>query len=211
MASAQVKMIRQIIDDGLKIIAQSGHNDLKPHLIYCSTNESPVFHRNFQIFRKVFSDIFLNIMKKYDLQLSLLTILKMERKYLITKETQKQAYSDNSTIYYKSELDWIFYEGSINDDGESFFTRLQDNDLIEMESVESFFLPKLTDAELKLVKQKDKKHFESYSDPNPDINPEEMKKSDSKDKYVHCECKRNTFVFTLDSKSTVKRVQCEIQ
>ena len=34
---------------------------------------------------------------------------------------------------------------------------------------------------------------------NPDVDPEEMKKSDSKDKYVYCYCFRETIQLTLDS------------
>ena len=71
------------------------------------------------------------------------------------------------------------------------------------EDVYSFFLPKLTKEELKLVAAKNEEHLRTYwnylDGENPDVYPEEMKKSDSKDKYVHCSCWRETFLFNLDS------------
>ena len=127
----------------------------------------------------------------------------MERKNLITKEKQKQAYLGK----LKHDWDWSYYGGSINDDLESLVTRLQDHNLTKNETAYSFFLPKLTDAELKLVQQKDEKHLDSYAHAYPDINTEEMKKSDSRDKYVHCVCSRMTRVLTLDSAPTAKRRQ----
>ena len=122
----------------------------------------------------------------------------MSRWNLITKEKQKQAYKGELKDYD----DWKRYNGSIGDDLESFFIKIK-NQEVEDEEVWSFFLPKLTNEELKLVAAKNVEHLESYfdyavDDLNPDVDPEEMKKSDSKDKYVHCWCYRQTIQLTLD-------------
>ena len=70
---------------------------------------------------------------------------------------------------------------------------------VREEFVESFFLPKLTDEELELVEKKDKENFMTYAyGLSADVDEEEMKKSDSKDKYVHGECRRDTRVLNLD-------------
>ena len=44
------------------------------------------------------------------------------------------------------------YDGSINEDLESFLINLQNQKEVKYESVEIFFTPKLTNEELKLVK-----------------------------------------------------------
>ena len=58
-----------------------------------------------------------------------------------------------------------------------------------------------TDEELRLVKVKNREHLNTYSHyyfgKNPDVDPEEMKKSDSTSKYVHVECRRWTYFLTL--------------
>ena len=125
----------------------------------------------------------------------------MLRVNLITKEKSKKAYQG----ILKDENDWTHYEGSINDDLESFFNNLQEissQEEIKDENVWSFFLPKLTKEELKLVEEKNAEHMITYHNLNPDVDPEEMKKSDSKDKYVHSTCFRGSMVLNLDDTSS---------
>ena len=90
----------------------------------------------------------------------------------------------------------------------------------------SFFTQKLTEEELKLVEDKNEDHlktYKDYPDYNPDVNDEwkksldrildrkhdndveeiwreEMKKSDSKSKYVHARCRRLTYSLMLRRK-----------
>ena len=78
--------MENVIDAGLKLIANSSCNHLKPHLIFCMGWDS------FQAWETICDwmgndlwNIILNIMKKYDIKSSLLTVFKMERLYLITK------------------------------------------------------------------------------------------------------------------------------
>merc|ERR1711917_168520 len=103
----------------------------------------------------------------------------------------------------KNEPDWVDYEGSINDDLDSFINNLQNSNEIRDENVWSFFLPKLTKEELKLVEEKNPEHMMSYFDElNADVDVEEMKQSDSKDKYLHSYCRRKTFHLILESNQT---------
>ena len=69
----------------------------------------------------------LSSMKKYGLQSTILTTLLMSRQNLITKEKSKEAYQGK----LKNEDDWYHYEGSINDDLESFINHLQEISSLE--------------------------------------------------------------------------------
>ena len=139
--------------------------------------------------------MFLSKMKKYGIQAAILTVLTMERKNLITKEKQKEAFKGKLyTKLYKFK-DWENFHGSINDDLELFLDKILKNEKIDDEMVRSFLLPKLTDQELKLIEDKDEDYLKTFSEyifggENPDVDKEEMKKSNSKDKYVHCRCWR---------------------
>ena len=91
---------------------------------------------------------------------------------------------------------------SVNDDLDNFFIKLENNELKE-EWVNSFFTPKLTEEELKLVEERNEQHLSTYENHfhgiNPDLTLEEMKKSDSASKYVHGCCIRKTVYLTLES------------
>ena len=77
---------------------------------------------------------------------------------------------------------------------------------MEDEYVRSFFLPKLTKEELKLVEEKNKEHMMTYSwELDADVNTEEMEKSDSKDKYIYSHCLRKTYHLTLESNQTASK------
>ena len=119
----------------------------------------------------------------------------MWRDNLITKEKVKKAYKGE----LKNEPEWT--GGSINDDLERFLINLQNQKEVKYESAATFFTPKLSNDELKLVEQRDEEYFKTYEygfiGRNPDVNLEEMKKSDSKSKYVHGRCVRKTMHLTL--------------
>ena len=117
----------------------------------------------------------------------------MVRWKLVTKEKTKEAYEGK----LKNDEEWKDHDVSINDDFETFFTNLQGQKEIENEWVYSFFLPKLTEEELKLVEDKNEQHLSTYYLRNPDVDPEEMKRSDSKSKYVYGRCWRATIQLTL--------------
>ena len=72
------------------------------------------------------------------------------------------------------------------------------------ERVYSFFTPKLKNEELKRVQEGNEEHLKTYAyymvnGWNPDVDVEEMKKSDSKSKYVHGQCLRRTLPLTLQT------------
>ena len=171
-----------------------GTNDMMPHFIYCYGD----YYSYTEEFKKL-KEIILKKMREYGIQASILTILYMHRSRLITKEKSKQATEGK----LKNDPGWKYYEGSINDDLDLFINNLQNSNEVEDEYVESFFLPKLTEEELKLVEEKNKEHMMSYWDGlDADVDVEEMKQSDSKDKYLHSYCSRDTVHLSLESNQT---------
>ena len=181
-----------IFDAGVKSIFDFGQEDLMPHFIYCG--DYYFFNERIEKLR----EMLLAKMRKYGIQSSILTMLCMARWNLVTKEKAKKAAEGK----LKNDEEWKDYEGSINDDLERFFTNLQ-NQEEEYEYVLSFFTPKLTNEELKLVQVGNKEHLKTYLDyyfgVNPDVNVEEMKKSDSKSKYVNGRCERVTLPLNLET------------
>ena len=171
-----------------------GNDELVPHFIYSGQYYNLLREKNFK-------EMFLTKMEEYGIKSSILTMLYMYRRNLITKEKAKAA----SEGKLKNDEDWEDEEVSINDDLEMFLTNLLNSKEIKEEEVFSFFTPKLTEEELKLVEAKNKEHLESYSDhcvygENPDVDRVEMKKSDSKSKYVHGRCYRRSYSLTLENK-----------
>ena len=194
-----------IIDAGVKSIYDCRKDDLMPHFIYCGRH----YHKE-AIKEEKLKEIILKKMRKYGIQTSILTMLNMFRIKLVTKEKVKKAAEGK----LKNDPDWEDYEGSINDDLERFRLRLQNQKEVEYENVKSFFTPKLTNEELKLVKGGNKEHLKSYWDYdidglNPDVDVEEMKKSDSKSKYVHGRCWRKTISLTLGTSLVEDEIKTE--
>ena len=181
------KPFRESIDGGVKLMSEYGNNQLMPHFIYCKASTD--------FGEEMMKLMFLSKMKKYGIPAAILTVLTMSRKNLITKEKQKEAFKGKLyTKLYKFK-DWENFHGSINDDLELFLDKILKNEKIDDEMVRSFLLPKLTDQELKIIEDKDEDYLKTFSDyifggENPDVDKEEMKKSNSKDKYVHCRCWR---------------------
>ena len=166
------------------------NDDMVPHFIYCWNNFKTIYDRTMEV-------IILSRIKLYGIQTSIFTGLRMTREFLITQEKSTEAYEGKLTREYH----WRDYKASINEDLESYINHLQEISSLEevkQHDVWSFFLPKLTEEELKLVEKKDAEHVKTYFWPNPDVDEEEMKKSDSKDKFVHGRCYRRTKVLKLD-------------
>ena len=105
------------------------------------------------------------------------------------------------------------YEGSINNDLERFLINLRNQKVVKEKIVWSFFTPKLTNEELKLVQEGNEEHLKTYEfhdiGLNPDVDVEEMKKSDSKSKYVHGWCRRRTIPLTLETSQFEDEFQTE--
>ena len=75
-------------------------NDMMPHFIYCSGN---YFYDGEKL-----KEIILKKMREYGIQSSILTMLCMERRYLITKEKSKEAAEGK----LKNDPEWGMFEGS---------------------------------------------------------------------------------------------------
>ena len=173
-----------------------------PHFIYCG------YHYSSLGGREKLKEIMLTKMRKYGIKSSILTMLNMVRRNLVTKETVKKAAEGK----LKNDENWWFYEGSINDDLESFLFNLQNKNEIK-EDVLSFFTPKLTNEELRLVQEGNVEHLKTYNyhflGLNHDIDVEEMEKSDSKSKYVHGWCRRRTIPLTLATSQIEDEMEIE--
>ena len=186
-----------VIDQAFEYISNLENVDSKIHFIYCGSH----YRSHYQAFKLAKS--FVSKRNKYGIQSSILTMLSMRRINLITKEHMKHAYkrSINNRIpkYRALNRAMIHQLVSINDDLESFFSRIQEDEFIveKPERVQSFFLPKLNEKELKLVENRNSEHFETYSAHfygfNADVDFEDMLKSNSKAKYLFGSCQRFTF------------------
>ena len=194
-----------VFDNGVKYISDFGQDDLMPHFIYCG------FHYIYQWkqYDKL-EKIILAKMRKYGIQSSILTMLDMWRLELVTKEKAKKAYEGK----LKNERGWSKYEGSVNDDLERFLINLQNQKKVKEEDVLTFFTPKLTNEEFKLVQEGNEEHLKTYYDHvlgrNPDVDVEEMNKSDSKSKYVHVACARLTIHLTLETMETEDKTEDDV-
>ena len=131
-----------IIDAGVASMVDFGKNDMMPHFVYC--------FEDYIFFEEKLKQIILKKVQKYGISSSIVTMLTMSRINLITKEKSKEAAKGE----LKNDPAWKDYEGSINDDLDSFVKKLQNSEEINDEEVQSFFTPKLTREELKLVEQK---------------------------------------------------------
>ena len=158
-----------------------------PHCILCT--------KNYLFFDNTMKELLAAKMKKHGILSLMFTMLNMWRGNLVTKEKVKEAYEQK----LKNHVDWAGQNESIHDDLESFLFNIQNYQPIKEEDVKSYFTPKLTDEELVLVENKNEEYLQSFfmhgskKDWSADVSVEEMKKSDSKDKFVHGYCLRRTF------------------
>ena len=150
------------------------------------------------------------VIKRPILESVLVTTIYMYRDLLITKENMEhickgKAYRKDDHRYqdeYNFEYNFEYgnhvgntsrYEESVGDDLELYFNDLQ----LGREPTSwnwTYFLPELTQDELKLVEEKNKDYFETFFwSTNPDVDEDEMKSSTSSSKYVSGYCRRKTF------------------
>ena len=124
------------------------------------------------------------------------TMINMERHFYITKERMEEFYLRKK--YEKS---------SVTEDIESLCHKTYvPNNLCEIRRhrvidenknfrVHTFFLPRLTENELKMVKNKDSNYFQKFVDHlRVDVKKVEMMKSESDAKFVLGLCERRTFI-----------------
>ena len=150
-----------VIDSIFKKNIESNADDMETHFVY------PVEY--------YFDDLesaILEKMKKYNIKKIMVTIIYMQRNHLITKESMNS--------YTNGEED---VTESINDDFESLFEDLRLGKE-PVDCVETYFLPKLTQEELKLVDQEDEIYLESFTMLEPDVHRAELIASESRSKFV---------------------------
>ena len=141
-------------------------------------------------------------MEKFGIQSSILTNLYMARYNLISKESVKKTYDGK----FKNGIGcWDYREHiqSMNNDMERWLSDFQNGNFKkDEENSDFYYTPKLTNEELMLVEEGNKKHMMSYlkyyDGRNADVETEEMKRSNSKSKYVLCFGKRYTSFLTVE-------------
>ena len=155
-------------------VSKNEDKQLKTHFVF--TGDYYFFNEN-----ELRSSILEGI-KRHKIKSIMVTWLWMSRNNLITKELMENFCKGKYKI-----------TNSVNDDLESFL----EDQLVENEPGEilhrTYFFPKLTKEELKLVERKDSSYLETFRNPNPDVKKTEMELSESDSKFVHGWGFRKTF------------------
>ena len=159
--------------------------DSKLHLIYAG--EHYTYDR--------FKVILFQKMLFYNIKSAIFTRVKGSRNFLVTKEMMIDWYKGK---FAKGAAD----KESVNDELESFFENLRTGEKFLIKAV-TFLLPKLTKKEMRLIEAKNDEHLKTYYDfhygVNPDVRKEDMLKSESNSKFVHCLCFRRTEPLDVES------------
>ena len=142
-------------------------------------------------------------MKNHQVKSVMVTMLQMSRQNLITKEVM-ESFCNRS--FYKRNIVGFHTHESVFDDLDSFFTNLtngKNREVCTLHQKISYFVPKLTEKELKLVELKDENYFKTFEDfrslyGNVDVDETEMKLSESKSKFVNGVGKRWTWIINMN-------------
>ena len=180
-------------------MVDSGKDNYEPHFIYCSNSIAKIYTSNLK-------NMILSKMSQYGIQSSFFTNLWTIRYDLMTKEREEKLTEEqlkNEDPYWQK----LNYTKSLNDDLESFFTKLVNQEEFE-EEVLSFKISLLNTEDSKLVYEKNqglKREF-CYSLEDSFF----KEKSDSKDVYAHDRCHRVTMRLITQSrqrKGFFKKIQ----
>ena len=126
-------------------------------------------------------------MKKYKIKTVMMTEIQMHRRFLITKEEMEN-------INKKAGK-------SMNEDLESLYEDICLGKKTNNWGV-TYFLPKLTEDEMELVENKDRKYFATFSASlKADVEPYKMNASESDSKFVCAFCRRKTTTFEREDSS----------
>ena len=164
----------------MKKFVEGKPEDLEIHFVYAGDFD------NYRGENNELVSFILKGMKKYKLKLAMVTKISISRCYLITKEQMKQycewKVSNNIRI-------------SVNDDLESLLEHLQ-HGCKPNEGVGVYFLPKLTQDELLLVKRKDPNYLGSFLlGRGADIGEAAMQASESDSKFLCAYGVRKTIAY----------------
>ena len=138
-------------------------------------------------------------MTKYSINSAMVSVLSSARSYIITKKEVENHCKGNDD----------FSKLSVNDDLESLFEDIRLGKEPDDE-VQTYFLPKLTKEELKLVEIKDASYLETFQFQNPDVSEAEMKLSESDSKFVRGLGWRKTITIKNPSSQKILR-NCSLQ
>ena len=132
----------------------------------------------------------------------MVTTFYMQRWQLITKEAMEN--------YCKGGNKYLKY--SVNDDLESFLEDIRLGKEPDGE-VTTYFLPKLTYEELRMVEGKDTSYLKTFGRSSPDVEEAKMKLSESDSKFVDGFCWRKTFTIENSSKNSPFKISncCPLQ
>ena len=147
--------------------------ELQVHIVYAGNY--------YHYFDDTLRSFILEGMRKFKIRSVMVTKIFMWRSDLVTKEKMENL--------YKGDRD------SVNNNLESLFQDLRLARNPDDREHWSYFLPKLTEKELKLVERKDARYrltFDNWVD--PDVKEAEMKLSESDSKYVYGMSRRRTFI-----------------
>ena len=179
--------------------------ELKIHFIYAGNY---YWHKD-----KVRSFI-LKGMKKYNIKSVMVTRIYMERWRLIRKEAMGRYCSvvlqkSNPPLSKKQVLSPTHREEdrktSVNDDLESLYEDLRLGKEPD-EEVQTYFLPKLTEKEMKLVERKNTTFLQTFYFSHPDVEAVKKNLPESDSKFVEGLGWRTTF--TIDNLSSSKNSNC---
>ena len=176
------------IESAFQNISEREVKDLEPHFVYAGEYHLYSIHES----DNPLQTSLLKLMKKYQIESVILTIIYMEKEQLVTKETMES--------YYKG--DHSPRNISVNDDLERLFQDLQLGKEPSDDAI-AYYLPKLTVDEMALVEKKDRTYFQIFFTgvypPNwnhskkPDVDDDEMKMSESRSKFILAKSHRKSF------------------
>ena len=159
------KYFEQVIDSVFAKFVESQTKNMEIHFVYTG-----------ELFDSRLNSLITKGMKKYHIKKVMLTTSIIIRSDLVTKEKMEDFCNGKFLL-----------KDSVNDDLESLLEDIQNGkDYVLTDFVGTYFLPKLTQEELKMVERKDQKFMETFSRnaENVDVSEEEMKASESDSKYV---------------------------
>ena len=159
---------------------------MKVHFVYAG--------RYYCLFNNVigFQSLMFELMKKYKFKSVTVTVTNMLRDHLITKE-KRDDYCLGKDAQFKL---------SVNDDLELLLEKMRLGDESETKN-NTYFLPKLTTKEMKLVERKDIGYLKTFWHTVPDVPKAEMLLSESNSKFVYSRCWRETFTIENLADETV--------
>ena len=155
--------------------------DLETHIVYAGSYG--YWHSEIEELKS----LILEAMKKYKTKSVLVTVITLGRWFLITKEKMESYCNGKMSL-----------KESVNDDLEAFFEdiRLGLQQLWRYQHLHkyTYFLPKLTEEEMRLVERFDVNYMNTFhNDWDADVEEAEMKSSQSDSKFVLGICSRQTF------------------